>query len=114
MGKHFTLDYFVGETEKADARVTLGHYTIYRDMAADITAGRYDRAKCSAELSASSMLDDVRACLGNQECRASLEKEARQHAPEALGEAPLAFGYIASKDGIRYCGDNPPKVIRKR
>ena len=109
LGKHITLKYFVNETEKTNARLTVGQYRTYRDLAVDINAGRYERAKCIAELVASSMLDEIKACLANQGCRDSVEKNAREIAPETLGEAPLGFVYVESKNGIRRCGDNLPK-----
>ena|ERR1700730_1284290 len=113
-GRHTALKYFVTETEKADARVTLGHYAVYRDIAVDIKAGKYDKAKCRAELGASSMFDEVKACVANKNCGPSVEKEARQSAPEVLGQGPLAFGYIASKNGIRQCGDGSRQLMDQR
>jgi hypothetical protein len=103
LGRHTALSDFVSQTEHADARVTLGHYTIYRDIAVAINGTRYDRAKCSARLAASSMFDDVKSCVGNSACRRAVEKEAHKMAPEVLGEEPVGFGYIASKGGGRSC-----------
>jgi hypothetical protein len=75
----------------------------YRDIALNIKAGRYDSAKCAAELGASAMYDDLKSCLANQDCRAAVEQEMRKAAPEVLGEAPLKFTYLKSKDRVRSC-----------
>jgi hypothetical protein len=108
-----SLNRFVRETETIDAQVTLGHYTIYRDIAIDLKAGRYDRIKCSAELAASSMLDDIKTCLASQACKSAIEKTAKASAPEVLGEAPLQFAYIESKGGLRHCGEKPPAMPKR-
>ncbi len=100
------LTYFTGETEKANATVSLGQYTIYRDIAIDIKNGMNDRAKCRAELGASSMVDTVRLCAANRDCRQAIEKEAREVATEVLGQSPLPFDYIQSKNGIKRCPDS--------
>jgi hypothetical protein len=94
-GRHTALKYFVTQTEKVDARVTLGHYALYRDIAVDIKAGNYDKARCRAGLGASSMFDEVKTCVANKNCGRSVEKEARESAPEVLGQVPLAFGYCS-------------------
>jgi hypothetical protein len=103
LARHTALGDFIRQTERADAQVTLGHYTVYRDIAVEISSRRYDRAKCNAELLASSMLDDVKGCLGNVTCRGAVEENVRKVAPEVLGQAPVAFGYIALKGGGRSC-----------
>jgi hypothetical protein len=103
LGRRTALSAFVSQGQQIDARVTLGHYTIYRDIALAITGMRYERAKCSAQLAASSMLDDVKSCIGNSACKGAVEKEAQKVAPEALGQAPVGFAYIASKGGVRSC-----------
>src|SRR4051812_14901606 len=102
-GRHAALSEFASQSQGIEARVTLGHYTIYRDIALAINGTRYERAKCSAQLAASSMLDDVKSCISNSACRGALEKEANKVAPEALGQAPLGFAYIAPKGGARSC-----------
>jgi len=103
LARHGALGDFVQQTKRADAQVTLGHYSAYRDIAVEITTKRYDRAKCNAELMASSMLDDVKACVGNPNCKGALEEHVRKVAPEALGQSPVPFGYIAMKGGGRSC-----------
>ena len=75
----------------------------YRDLALAIKTGKYDYAVCDAELGASGRLDYLKACLADHDCRSSVEQHLRKVAPEVLGEAPLKFTYIASKNGIRSC-----------
>jgi hypothetical protein len=99
LGRHNALSYFTNQTEKWDARVSLGHYTAYRDIAVAIKTASYDRAKCSAQLLASAMLDEVKRCIANNACRGFLEKEAQESAPEALGQAPLPFTHISGSIG---------------
>ena len=94
LGRHNALTGFVGQTKDAEAQVSLGRYTVYRDMAIAITGARYDRAKCTAEVLASSMLDDVKRCVADSGCRSVIEANAQKMAPEALGQAPLPFKYI--------------------
>jgi len=113
IGRHDAIDDLFGQAEKADAQVALGRYTIYRDMAKDIKTGRYERAQCSARLGASSMYDNVKTCLAKSECRDSIEKKAHEVAPELLGEVPLEFEYLESKNGIRHCGENVPNIYVK-
>ena len=102
-GERTALKDFTTQTEKADAQVSLGHYTVYRDIAVSIKNNRYERAKCSAQLTASAFLDDVKRCVANSACRGSIETEAHKLAPEVLGQAPLSFDYIGSKGGVRTC-----------
>lgn len=91
------------EFNRTNANVNLGRYTEYRDIALVIKASRYDKAKCSVELGASAMYDDLKSCLTNQNCRGAIEQKMRAAAPEILGEAPLKFTYIKSKDGVKSC-----------
>ena len=87
ISRHVTTDYFFTEIKKGNARVVLGHYTIYRDIAANIKERKYDEAKYSAELVAGAMFDSLKECLADHECRDVIEKEVRKNAPEILGEA---------------------------
>ncbi|MCR3954626.1 hypothetical protein, partial [Aeromonas hydrophila] len=57
MAKQQTMDWFVSETEAANAEVMLGHYGIYKDIGVEIGSGRVERAKCNADLGASTMFD---------------------------------------------------------
>ncbi len=88
---------------RTNASLNLGRYTEYRDIALDVKAGKYNNAKCSAELGASAMYDDLKSCLANQGCKGAIEQKIREAAPEILGEAPLKFTYLKSKDGIKSC-----------
>lgn len=103
-GKQATTSWFVGETQVADAQITLGHYTIYRDIALDIDAGRIGKAKCNAELGASAMFDGVKDCMLDGSCKAKLQQFVLQSAPEISGGVPVPFHYIATKGGRKNCG----------
>ena len=103
LGRHNAFTDFIRQTERADAKVMFGHYTVYRDIAVDIGTKRYDRAKCNAELIASSLLDDARACIDKPECKSAVEDDARKVAPEVIGQAPVRFSYIAARGGVRSC-----------
>jgi hypothetical protein len=102
-GRYITTNYLLREVKNANAEIELGNYTIYRDIASDINLRKYAAAKCLADLSASSMFDDVKACAANQECKKTLETKIRANAPEVFGEATLKFIYLKSKDGIKSC-----------
>lgn len=102
-GKQVTTSWFVGETQVADAQITLGHYTTYRDIALDIGAGRIGKAKCNAELGASAMFDGVKDCMLEESCKARLQQFVLQSAPEISGSVSIPFEYIATKDGRKNC-----------
>ena len=104
-GRYVTLKYFAHETEKANASVSAGHYVVYRDIAVDIKARKYDEAKCKAELIASSLLDEAKSCMAAAECRDSIEIDVRAKIPEVLGNTPLPFDYLEAKNGVRRCMD---------
>lgn len=102
-GKQVTTSWFVGATQVADAQIALGHYATYRDIALDINAGQIRKAKCNANLGASAMFDGVKDCLLEESCKARLQPFVLQSAPEISGSAPIAFEYIATKDGRKNC-----------
>lgn len=91
------------EFSKSNARVNLGRYAEYRDIVIYINDREFDKAMCSAQLGASAMYDDLKSCLSNLDCKAALEQEVRNVAPEMLGDAQLKFKYLEIKDGIRTC-----------
>ena len=103
VGGSISKSYLYQEFEKANAPVILSHYEIFRDIAKNIKTGKLDNARCSAELGASSNLDDVRACLKNDYCKASIEKEVYQKAPEIISGAPLSFDYKKREGAVRQC-----------
>ncbi len=107
VSQHTMLKAFAIEVKKANADVSLGLYSSYRYIALTVKAREYEKALCAAELSASDRYDDLKACLANQDCRPAIEQHLRENAPEVLGEAPLKFTYIAAKDGIRSCDQQP-------
>lgn len=75
--------------EEANIQTELVHYSNYRDIALDIKAGSYVDAQCLAEMAATSMLIPIEKCTENEQCRNSLDKNARQLAPEILGSATV-------------------------
>jgi hypothetical protein len=93
IGRKNTISLLSESVEMANAHVTLSHYSLYRDIAKEIKARRYDDAQCLAELSASNMLDGLKECMGNLSCKQSLEKQAHEFAPEVLGEIPMPIKY---------------------
>lgn len=103
VGGRISKNYLSQEFEKANAPVLLSHYEDYRDIAKSIKTGNLDNAKCSAELGASSNLDAVRACLADEHCKASIEKEVRQRAPEIISGSPLGFEYKQREGTVRRC-----------
>lgn len=106
IGSRLTIGSVLTEFKKVNAPVVLGHYTIYRDIAANFKESKeskYSDAKCSAELAASSMFDSLKECLADYECGLVIEKEVRKSAPEVLGEAPLEFVYWKSEGKIKSC-----------
>ena len=109
-GKYLAAHYVRMDFEMADAAVVLGQYSVARDIAVNIKAGKYDDAKCSADLEASSKLDDLKSCLSKQKCRLSIEKRTQEIAPEALSQIPLKFDYKKSENGIRRCDDTAEKI----
>ena len=103
INRQIMLSALLEQLNRTNASLTLGRYTEYRDIALNIKAAKYDNAKCSAELGASAMYDDLKFCLADQRCKVSVEQKIREAAPEVLGEAPLKFTYLKSKDGIKSC-----------
>lgn len=103
VGGRISKSYLYQEFDKANAPVMLSHYEIFRDIAKGIREGNYDIAICHAELGASSNLDDIRTCLENDYCKASIEKEVSQQAPEIISGSPLAFDYKPADGAIRRC-----------
>lgn len=103
VGGRISMHYLSQEFEKANAPIMLSHYVQFRDFAKSIKAGKLDNAKCSAELGASSNLDAVRACLADDHCKSSIEKEVRQRAPEIISGSPLDFDYKQKDGGVRRC-----------
>lgn len=103
VGGRISKSYLYQEFEKVNAPITLSHYAIFRDIAKGIREGNYEIAICHAELGASSNLDDIRACLKNDYCKASIEKEVSQQAPEIISGSPLPFDYKPADGAIRWC-----------
>lgn len=89
---------------KSDVELNLGRYVEYRDISLDINAGKYDYAKCPADLGASELYEKLQFCLRSQECKLILDKlAANKIAPELFDKKFVGFKYYAVKDGIRTC-----------
>lgn len=88
-GRSNATSSFTKGFENANSQVILGHYATYRDIALKIKTGQYKDAQCHAELSATAMFDGLRGCLASKGCKISIEKKAREFAPEVLGEAMI-------------------------
>jgi hypothetical protein len=81
-GRQITLLSLEQEFENSNSQITLSHYSEYRDIALDIQAAKYSRAKCDAELMATAMFDGLANCLESENCKRNLSKKAREFAPE--------------------------------
>ncbi len=101
-----TMNWLIGETEKANAEIALGHYTAYRDMALNISTGRIKKAQCHADLMASGMFDSVKDCLREESCKQRLQPHVLRSAPEILSGVPITFNYITTKNGGKGCDEN--------
>ena len=113
INRHTMLSAFAHEYDKAQAVVNVGLYMDYRYIALSIKAKRYEDALCSAQLGASVRYDDLKECLASQDCKVAVEEDLRKDAPEVLGQAPLGFTYIKSKDGIKSC-DGGARILPKK
>jgi hypothetical protein len=102
-GRLLTVNYIADQGGVAEARVMLGNYTTYRNIALAVRAGDDETALCYAELNASLMYDSLSACVANGLCGGDIEKGIRKIAPEILGDAPLTFKYIKNSAGGRRC-----------
>lgn len=103
INRKIMLSSFSEQFNRANATVNLGRYSEYRDIAVDIQERRYEDAKCFAELGASAMYDDLKSCLASKDCGEAVKQKIHEVAPEVLGETPLKFSYIKSKNGIKSC-----------
>lgn len=90
-GRQTTLKYYSEEFETANAHVLIGHYSAYKNIASNIRESRYGNAKCEAEMMATAMLESMKSCMADANCKQAVSKKAREFAPESLGEAPIPF-----------------------
>ena len=114
INRHTMLSAFAREYEKSQAVVNMGLYADYRYIALAIKAKQYEYALCNAQLGASSRYDDLKECLASQDCKLTVEEDLRRDAPEVLGQAPLGFTYIKSKDGIKSCDGGARALPKKK
>lgn len=103
LGKQRASHEILAATQLTDAEVILGHYSIYRDISAEIGSAKFDKAKCNADLGASAMFDGVKGCLSDANCRAGLQQMALTIAPEILGDGTIPFDYVSTKNGRKEC-----------
>jgi len=105
-GQKAALRSFVKQYKASEIRVDYGRYIDYRNIAMNIEKKKYDYAKCSADLSASSLYDELTECLSDQECSKLIDKDKEYKvAPELFDKKPLGFKYYADKNGIRTCNE---------
>ena len=102
-GGRVSDNYLAKTFNEANMPVMLSHYESYRDIARAIEIHNYDMAKCRAELGASVMLDTLRACQKDINCKNIIEKGIRESSPEVEGKLPLGFDYLQTKKGIKNC-----------
>lgn len=103
VNRHVLMQRIASEDLISGAEVDLGLYMDYRDTAIAIIEKRLESALCAAQLGASGRYDDIKHCLADSRCKASVEQRVREHAPELLGEVPLKFEYIEARNGVRSC-----------
>lgn len=95
---------FTKQYNDSQIRVGYGRYIGYRNIATNIEKQKYDYAKCAADLSASSLYDELTTCLADKECSKLIDKEKEYKiAPELFDKKPAGFKYYADKDGVRSC-----------
>ena len=92
-----TIESFIRKTQQADAEIMLGHYTTYRDIAQDVGKGNVARAKCNAELGASTMLDGIKDCMSSEVCRAVVQDSVLRSAAEIVEGKALPFDCLVTK-----------------
>lgn len=102
-GGRISNEYLAKKFNEVNMPVMLAHYESYRDIARNIETSNYEMANCHAELGASAMLDVLKTCLADQDCKGFVEKDIQASAPEISGATNLGFKYLASKEGVRRC-----------
>lgn len=103
INRQIMIESFSKEFKRAEVETDLGRYSEYKYMILNIYDKKFDTVKCAAELGASAMYDDLKSCIAEQDCRGAIEKKLHETAPEVLGEIPLKFSYVKSKNGIKSC-----------
>lgn len=103
IGQRTSTESFVRATEQMDAKIELGSYKIYRDIAKSIKNGKHEDAKCLAELQASSLYHDISICLLDANCKQSIEKMAMNVAPEFFNKSDPGFVVINKENGLWKC-----------
>jgi hypothetical protein len=107
-GHKTTLRSFVKQYKDSEIIVGYGRYIDYRNISTDISKGKYDYAKCAADLGASDLYDELLTCLSDKNCSKLIDKEKEYKiAPELFDKKPLGFKYYAVKGGIRSCDEVP-------
>ncbi|WP_275100414.1 hypothetical protein [Sedimenticola hydrogenitrophicus] len=103
IGRKSIEDNVFKQYNKVKYQVMLGHYTTYRDIAVNVREGNYQLAKCNAELTASALLDSLETCINDRGCKAFIEQQVKEHAPEVMDKNMLKFDYIQTIDDIKKC-----------
>jgi len=73
-------------------------YVSYAEMSAQISDGKLNQAKCTANVVASAHLRQVKECLGQRGCRDAIYDEVKKLAPELLDESKLKFTYYENAE----------------
>ena len=94
LGGHTKKTALIQWYNRENAIVALAHYEIFRNIARNLRSDHTQTALCSAELEASSNLDDVTACLADKSCKSKIEKDVDRIAPEIKAKTALEFKYI--------------------
>jgi hypothetical protein len=110
-GRSSDKTFYAQVLEYANANVALADYQAFRDISLEIKVSKNESARCLAEFYGIGRLDVLGSCLETPSCRASLEKKAREGAPEVLGEAPMPIELRAECHNIpnKQIGSSGPK-----
>lgn len=95
--------YLVRQFKESTMPTSLAHYKSYRDISRAIDSRSYDLAKCNSDLNASVMLDSLKVCINEENCKNIIWKDINATAPEVIDNAPLDFSYIKTNNGIKRC-----------
>ncbi|MES2536133.1 MAG: hypothetical protein V4632_09705 [Pseudomonadota bacterium] len=76
----------------------IASYASYAEISAQISDGKLNQAKCTANVVASGHLRQVKECLGQRGCRDVIYDEVKKRAPELLDGSKLKFTYYENAE----------------
>ena len=82
-----------------------GEYISYVYISEKIRDGRYESAKCLADLRASSAFDQISECIKNDLCVEHLNESFLSRRSEFIENNNLPFVYYPESEGVRECED---------